>query len=53
MTIAIATFRCQPGQREGWLDYLAGPDGLVKTRAFDGCGGVETIVAQGSEDVVL
>jgi quinol monooxygenase YgiN len=53
MTIAIATFRCQPGKREGWLDYLAGPDGLAKTRAFDGCGGVEAIVAQGSEDVVL
>ncbi|MDA2960298.1 MAG: antibiotic biosynthesis monooxygenase [Actinomycetota bacterium] len=53
MTIAIATFRCKPGQRQGWLDYLAGPDGLVKTRAFDGCGGVETIVASDSEDVVL
>lgn len=53
MTIAMATFHCKPGQRDGWLAWLAGPDGLVHTRAFDGCGGVEALAAQGSDDVVL
>lgn len=53
MTIALVTFRCKPGERDDWLAWLAGPDGLSATRAFDGCSGVETLVAQDSDDVVL
>ena len=37
MVIAIATFRCQEDKKQDWLDWLAGEDGLVKTRAFEGC----------------
>ena len=49
MTIAIAVFRCKSDQEQGeLLAWLGGDDGLVKTRVYDGCHGIETLSGQDS-----
>ena len=53
MIIAIATFRCQEDKKQDWLDCLAGEDGLVKTRAFEGCQLIETLISPDSSTVML
>ena len=53
MVIAIATFRCQEDKKQDWLDWLAGEDGLVKTRAFEGCQLIETLSSPDSSTVML
>ena len=53
MTIAIATFRCQEDKKQDWLDWLAGEDGLVKTRAYEGCQLIETLSSPDSSTVML
>jgi quinol monooxygenase YgiN len=51
MTIAMAVFRCKSDQEQGeLLAWLGGDDGLVKTRAYDGCQGIETL--SGPDSVV-
>jgi len=51
MTIAMAVFRCKSDQEQSeLLAWLGGDDGLVKTRAYDGCHGVETL--SGPDSVV-
>ena len=53
MIIAIATFRCQEDKKQDWLDWLAGEDGLVKTRAYEGCQLIETLSSPDSSTVIL
>ena len=49
MTIAMAVFRCKSDQEQGeLLAWLGGDDGLVKTRVYDGCHGIETLSGQDS-----
>ena len=49
MTIAMAVFRCKSDQEQGeLLAWLGGDDGLVKTRVYDGCHGIETLSAPDS-----
>ena len=51
MTIAMAVFRCKSDQEQSeLLAWLGGDDGLVKTRAYDGCHGIETL--SGPDSVV-
>ena len=52
MTIAMAVFRCKSDQEQSeLLAWLGGDDGLVKTRAYGGCHGVETL--SGPDSVVV
>ena len=53
MIIATATFRCQEDKKQDWLDWFAGEDGLVKTRAYEGCQLVETLSSADSSTVML
>ena len=53
MIIAIATFRCKEDKKQAWLDWLAGDDGLVKTRAYDGCQLIETLSSPETSTVML
>ena len=53
MIIAIATFKCHEDKKQDWIDWLAGEDGLVKTRAYEGCQAIETLSSPDSSTVLL
>lgn len=52
-TIAVITFRCNPDGRVALIDFLSGEEGLSVTRAYDGAIGVQTLLSNDSDDVVL
>ncbi|MBL6635764.1 MAG: antibiotic biosynthesis monooxygenase [Ilumatobacteraceae bacterium] len=52
-TIAVVTFRCNPDGRVALIDFLSGEEGLSVTRAYDGAIGVQTLLSNDSDDVVL
>lgn len=52
-TIAIVTFRCSPEGRSALTDFLSGEEGLSVTRAYDAAIGVQTLLSNDSDDVVL
>jgi quinol monooxygenase YgiN len=44
MIVAMAKFSCKPGNRKELLEVLASEDGLTKTRAFEGCLEIVTLL---------